>query len=179
MSDELLSACRLVQSEYGCDATNRKPITLYATNHHSCLVSFSSLHMNLFLNRFDYFGWNVDADIKVQYILDMFYELFGDAAASRSSTPSSGALRISTPSSTDVLDLRSTGDAVKEELTGTLKPSSRWPTVNRRGSNCQQISSKLHMDKEQILHFLLTVGFDLMRCHSREGNRKNNRDGDH
>ena len=117
--------------------------------------------------RFDYFGWNVDSDIKVQYILDMFYELFGDAAASRSSTPSGAPGRLSTPSTTtEVLDLRLHGvdAAAKDESTETLRPTSRWASVNRRGSNCQQTSSKLHMDREQILHFLLTVGTRCCCC---------------
>ena len=89
-------------------------------------------------NRFDYFGWNVDADIKIQYVLDMFYELFDDTM-SRSSTPIS---------SSDAL-VPVEGGGVGATLEAA-KGNSRW--IPAKG-----VGTRLQMDREHMLHFLLTV----------------------
>ena len=97
------------------------------------------------LKRFDYFGWNVDADIKIQYVLDMFYELF-DETMSRSTTPIS--------SSNAVAPVGANGDAAAAAASsrpGTSEGNSRWFVANGSGA------TRLQMDREAMLHFLLTV----------------------
>ena len=99
------------------------------------------------MNRFDYFGWNVDADIKIQYVLDMFYELF-DETMSKSTTPIS--------SSNAVAPLGADGDAAAAAAAAASMPASsegnsRWFVANGAGA------TRLQMDREAMLHFLLTV----------------------
>jgi len=94
-------------------------------------------------NRFDYFGWNVDADIKIQYVLDMFYELF-DETMSKSTT--------SISSSNAVAPLGADGAAAAVSMPpASSEGNSRWFVADGAGA------TRLQMDREAMLHFLLTI----------------------
>ena len=93
--------------------------------------------------RFDYFGWNVDADVKIQYVLDMFYELFDDTM-SRSSTPISSSNAL-----VPVEGGRRGGGGVGATLEAA-KGNARWKPA-------KGVGTRLQMDREHMLHFLLTV----------------------
>lgn len=85
--------------------------------------------------RFDFFGWHLDADVKVQCILDMFVELFKLPGAARRPTPSDADLKPFAGEPDEAIPLRG---------------HERW-------SSQSQGSSRIYVDHDQILPFLLTV----------------------